>query len=74
MFRIMRVKGGKAEEGEEEEARRVKWEEVCFVMEQLEEAHGWEAVDGRKYYTPDGGEGHKSMVLGESPLFILRRD
>lgn len=66
MYRIMLVKGGKSKEGEEDEVRRVKWNELCVVMAELERRLGWEVVEGTTVYTKDKDPSHKSMVLGES--------
>jgi hypothetical protein len=68
MYRIMRVKEGKAKDGEEETARTIKWEELVRVMELLENRLGWAPQDGRGAYTRDESESHKSMVLGESMI------
>jgi hypothetical protein len=65
MYGIMRIKGGKAEPGEEERVRRKKWGEMCCVMADLEQRHGWGKVDGTEVYTRDDDPSHKSMVLGE---------
>lgn len=73
MYRIMRVKEGKAEKGEEHTARTTKWEELVHVMELLEDRHGWARQDGSGAYTRDESESHKSMVLGESSRPIPRR-
>lgn len=73
MYRIMQVKGGKSTRSEEESVRKVKWEEMVTVMELLEKKFGWEAQDGRKAYTSDESESHKSMVLGEFPPTASRR-
>jgi hypothetical protein len=64
MYRIMRVKGGKAEDGEEEEARRIKWDELCYILQELENELGWGVTDGTEAYTKDNPD-HKSMVLGK---------
>lgn len=64
MYRIMRVKDGKAEETEIREVRRIRWEELVCVFERLEKDLGWSAVDGTTVYTRDEGS-HKSRVLGE---------
>jgi hypothetical protein len=68
MYRIMRVKGGKADEAEDAKARQIKWDELCAVMAELEKQHGWEPVDGTTFYTRDEEPSHKSMVLGELSL------
>ena len=73
MYRIMRVKDGKSETGEEHTARIVKWEELVCIMELLEDRLGWARQDGTGAYTRDESESHKSMVLGESSRLILRR-
>lgn len=65
MYGIMRVKGGNAEPGEQERVRRKKWEEMCCVMEELAQRHGWGKVNGTEVYTRDEDPSHKSMVLGE---------
>lgn len=68
MYRIMRVKEGKAEVGEEETARKIKWDELVNVMALLEDRLGWARQDGTKAYTRDESESHKSQVLGESEV------
>jgi hypothetical protein len=72
MYRIMRVKGGKAQAGEEEEARRIKWDELVYILEELEKELGWGVVDGTEAYTKDNPD-HKSMVLGESDCAEYQR-
>lgn len=64
MHRIMAIKGGKATAEEEQEIRRIKWEELCTVMEELEKLHGWGRVEGTMAYTKDEDPDHKSRVLG----------
>jgi hypothetical protein len=72
MYRIMRVKGysgkdlNEQQREEDELARRIKWDELVFVMESLEEEYGWVEVEGTDVYTKDEDPSHKSMVLGES--------
>lgn len=66
MYRIMRVKAGKETREVEQLARRIKWEELVCVMENLEKDLGWEPQDGTKAYTSDRAAAHKSMVLGKS--------
>jgi hypothetical protein len=73
MYRIMRVKEGKSETGEEHTARTVKWEELVCVTELLEDRLGWARQDGTGAYTRDESESHKSMVLGEPSSQIVRR-
>ena len=70
MYTIMRVKGNKSQQGDEEKVRRVKWDELCCVMAELERRHGWEEMDAREVYTP---EDHPSMVLGTSLALSLIR-
>lgn len=78
MYRIMRVKDGKGEAGEEELARKIKWAELVCVTELLEKRSGWDEQDGSRAYTRDESASHKSRVLGESSrdrlfaLFLLR--
>lgn len=71
MYRIMRVKKGKSNAGEEHTARATKWEELCCVMELLEARLGWDRQDGRGAYTRDESESHTSMVLGGSVTLDL---
>ena len=61
----MRIKGGHGAAGEEEEARRIKWEELCHVMLELERRYGWEPMDGTTHYTFHEHGDQNSMVLGE---------
>lgn len=65
MYKIMRVLGGERDEGLKEETRKVKWDELCCVMLELEKMHGWKVVNGTEVYTKDEDPSHKSMVLGE---------
>lgn len=64
MYRIMRVKGGRAPAEEELLAREVRWDELLAVMEAMEKKHGWEKQDGTSAYTRDQDVSHKSRVLG----------
>ena len=73
MYKIMRVKAGEKDAGEEleTETRKVKWDEVCCVMGELERRYGWGKVDGREVYTKDEDPSHKSNVMGELGRFFF---
>lgn len=56
---------GCAEDGEEMEVRKRRWDELVCVMMILEKEHGYAEMDGREVYTRDEKPEHKSNILGE---------
>ena len=70
MYKIMSVKAGEASKELEQEVRRVKWDELCFVMAELENKFGWGQVEGTEVYSYNGGG--SGMVLGEYLVSAIR--
>lgn len=68
MYKIMKIHSQKPQEKDmklDEEVRKVRWDELVCILEELERTHGWKQVDGTEYYTKDDDPSHKSMVLGK---------
>ena len=67
MYRVKRIKDGEEKSKDEDtKARRIKWEELTSIMKSLEKEHGWERVDGTKYYTKDEDPSHQSLVMKQN--------